>query len=414
MEVVAADEVLKLTLQKPLSAGQDVKLYLEFESELNDKMKGFYRSHFKNEETGEDRVMATTQFEATDARMAFPCWDEPVLKATFDVVLEVPQNVTALSNMNATSEENIEDNLKRVSFATSPIMSTYLLAFIVAELDYIEAFTTVGTPIPCRVYAPKGTIKQGEFSLGVCTRTLDLFNTVFGTPYPLPKMDMVSVADFDAGAMENWGLVTYRTSCLMVDEATTTQASKQWIASVVAHELAHQWFGNLVTMEWWSDLWLNEGFATWVGNYAVDKLFPDWHFWDSFVVDDVQRGMSLDCLRSSHPIEVEVKDPAQIGQIFDAISYSKGGSVIRMLSAYLTEDVFLEGIRQYLKKHAYSNASTGDLWAQLSETSGQDVSEFMNLWTKQTGYPVLHAEREGNTLVITQNRFLASGDANED
>ncbi|KXN70060.1 leukotriene A4 hydrolase N-terminal domain-containing protein, partial [Conidiobolus coronatus NRRL 28638] len=174
MEVVAADEVLKLTLQKPLSAGQD----------------GFYRSHFKNEETGEEKVMACTQFQATDARMAFPCWDEPVLKATFDITLEVPQNVTALSNMNAISEENIEENLKRVSFATTPIISTYLLAFIAAELDYIEAFTTVGTPIPCRVYAPKGTAQQGKFSLDICTRTLDLFNTVFGSPYPLPKMDM--------------------------------------------------------------------------------------------------------------------------------------------------------------------------------------------------------------------------------
>jgi aminopeptidase 2 len=167
-------------------------------------------------------------------------------------------------------------------------------------------------------------------------------------------------------------------------------------------------------MEWWSDLWLNEGFATWVGNYAVDKLFPEWHFWDTFVVEDVQSGLSLDCLRSSHPIEVEVQDPAEIDQIFDDISYSKGGSVIRMLSAYLTEDVFLEGIRQYLKKHAYGNASTADLWAQLSETSGQDVSEFMNLWTKQTGYPVLHAERQGNTLQITQTRFLSSGDVTEE
>ncbi|KXN69417.1 zincin, partial [Conidiobolus coronatus NRRL 28638] len=266
-------------------------------------------------------------------------------------------------------------------------MSTYLLAFIVAELDYVEAFTKVGTPIPCRVYAPKGTAHLGKFSLDVCTKTLDLFNTVFGTPYPLPKMDMAAIADFDAGAMENWGLVTYRTNSILFDEATTTQSSKQWIASTVTHELAHQWFGNLVTMEWWSDLWLNEGFATWVGNYAVDKLFPDWHFWDTFVVEDVQSGLSLDCLRSSHPIEVEVQDPAEIDQIFDDISYSKGGSVIRMLSAYLTEDVFLEGIRQYLKKHAYGNASTGDLWAQLSETSGQDVSEFMNLWTKHTGYP---------------------------
>jgi aminopeptidase 2 len=293
-------------------------------------------------------------------------------------------------------------------------MSTYLLAFIVAELDYVEAFTKVGTPIPCRVYAPKGTAHLGSFSLDICTKTLDLFNELFGSPYPLPKMDMVAVADFDSNAMENWGLITYSTNILLFDEETTTLSSKQTIAGTVTHELSHQWFGNLVTMEWWNDLWLNEGFATWVGNYAVDKLFPEWKYWDTFVVDDVLNGLNLDCLRSSHPIEADVEDPSEIDQIFDDISYSKGASIIRMLSTYLTEDVFFEGIRQYLKKHAYGNASTADLWAQLSETSGQDVSEFMNLWTKQAGYPVLRAEREGNTLQITQTRFLSSGDISEE
>lgn len=408
-----------LTFPEELVAGSKAELCLEFTGILNDKMNGFYRSSYTDQE-GNKKYMATTQFEATDARKAFPCWDEPASKATFDIILCVPSELVALSNMDVSSENPIQGtSLKEVKFNTTPIMSTYLLAFIVGDLDFIESHTSgkvSGTPVKCRVYAPKGSSQQGQFSLDVCTKTLDLFDEVFGTPYPLPKMDMVAIPDFDAGAMENWGLVTYRTVLLLFDEATSSAKAKQRIASVVAHELAHQWFGNLVTMEWWSHLWLNEGFATWVGNYAVDKLFPEWDFWTQFVVDDFERGLELDAMRSSHPIEVEVKDPAEISQIFDAISYSKGASVIRMLSAYLTEDVFLSGIRSYLKKHMYGNASTGDLWSALSEESGQDVSKFMTLWTKQIGYPYLEVKEKSGpsddlvTLVVRQKRYLSSGD----
>lgn len=400
-----------------LKAGYKAVLYLQYEGVLNDKMNGFYRSSYLDTE-GNKRFMAVTQFEATDARKAFPCWDEPALKATFDICLRVPSERVALSNMNVLEESvDPQTNLKVVSFATTPVMSTYLLAFIVGDLDYIESYTSgkvSGTPVKCRVYAPRGTAAQGQFALDVCTKTLDLFDDVFGTPYPLPKMDMVAVPDFDAGAMENWGLVTYRTVLILHDEKTSSAKAKQRIASVVAHELAHQWFGNLVTMEWWSHLWLNEGFATWVGNYAVDKLFPEWDFWTQFVADDFERGLELDAMRSSHPIEVEVKNPAEISQIFDAISYSKGASVIRMLSAYLTEDVFLAGIRRYLKKHMFQNASTGDLWAALTEESGQDVSQFMTLWTKQVGYPYLEITEKpaGDYLElhIEQKRYLTSGE----
>ncbi|KAJ9056680.1 hypothetical protein DSO57_1030462 [Entomophthora muscae] len=422
-EITYDTKITTATLHFPqeIPAGYKGDLSLSFTGILNDKMNGFYRSSY-NDQDGNKRYMATTQFEATDARKAFPCWDEPAAKATFDIVLRVPAELVALSNMNVIEEHPLEGSqLKEVKFATTPIMSTYLLAFIVGDLDFIESHTSgkvSGTPVKCRVYAPRGTASQGQFSLDVCTKTLDLFDEVFGTPYPLPKMDMVAVPDFDAGAMENWGLVTYRTVLLLFDEQTSSAKAKQRIASVVAHELAHQWFGNLVTMEWWSHLWLNEGFATWVGNYAVDKLFPEWDFWTQFVVDDFERGLELDAMRSSHPIEVEVKDPNEISQIFDAISYSKGASVIRMLSAYLSEDVFLAGIRRYLKKHMFGNASTGDLWASLSEESGQDVSKFMTLWTKQVGYPYLEIceEDSGDKLAlhIEQKRYLSSGDATDD
>ncbi|RKP04556.1 peptidase family M1-domain-containing protein [Thamnocephalis sphaerospora] len=378
-------------------------------------MSGFYRSSYQDKD-GNKKFMGVTQFESTDARKAFPCWDEPAVKATFDVTLNVPKHLTALSNMNVISEQDVADNeaLKAVTFATTPVVSTYLVAFAVGEFDYIEAKSSGeknGKPILCRVYTPPGLSGEGEFALSITTRILEYFAEIFGQPYPLPKMDLIAVPDFEAGAMENWGLVTFRNVLLLWNKESSSARAKLNVASVVAHELAHQWFGNLVTMEWWSDLWLNEGFATWVGWLAVDHLFPEWAVWSQFVVDEVHRGLDLDALRSSHPIEVEVSDAAEIPQIFDAISYSKGGSVIRMLSNYMGRDTFLAGIRRYLKRHAFANASTDDLWRALSEESGLDISEFMTLWTRRIGYPVLTiTNSDENTFTVRQNRFLSSGD----
>ncbi|KAK9764313.1 hypothetical protein K7432_008285 [Basidiobolus ranarum] len=374
-------------------------------------MAGFYRSSY-NDKDGNKQHMAVTQFEATDARRAFPCWDEPALKATFDITLRVRKDLTALSNMNVISESEV-DGLNEVKFATTPIMSTYLVAFVVGDLEYIEASTSGinnGEPVLCRVYTLKGQSNQGHFALDVATKSLEYFSEAFGSAYPLPKLDLIAIPDFGAGAMENWGLVTFRNVVLLFDEKTSSSRIKLRIANVVAHELAHQWFGNLVTMEWWNHLWLNEGFATWVASLAVNKLFPDWNVWTQFVVDDLQRGLQLDALRSSHPIEVDVRDPAEINQIFDAISYSKGASVIRMLSAFLGEEVFLKGVRAYLKKHEYGNASTQDLWDSLSQESGHDVGKFMTLWTKQVGYPVLTVTESEGKLKVRQSRYLSSGD----
>ena len=407
------EEVLDIKLGKKLEANSRATLTIKYIGFINDKMAGFYRSSYVDEASGEKRYMAATQFEATDARKAFPCWDEPAVKSTFTINLNIRKGLVGISNMDEEGRQDSEDGkYTSIRFKKSPIMSTYLVAWVVGDLDYIEDTNEDG--VLCRVYATRGLAHQGKFALNVAAKTLAFFSRYFDLPYPLPKMDMVAVHDFGAGAMENWGLVTYRTAYLLFDEKDSSLKTKQNVAYVVGHELAHQWFGNLVTMEWWSDLWLNEGFATWVGWLAADHLFPEWDIWTEFIVDDCQAGLSLDGMRSSHPIEVPVKNPSEITQIFDSISYSKGASIIRMLVKYLTEDVFQKGMRSYLRKHKFGNARTDDLWASLAEASGQPVSDIMTGWTRLIGYPVISVEAspasEGKiTLSVTQNRFLNSG-----
>ncbi|CAO3593307.1 unnamed protein product [Absidia cylindrospora] len=405
--------VASLTFAELLPANSKAILDIKYEGILNDQMAGFYRSSYKDAE-GNTKYLATTQFEATDARRAFPCWDEPSLKATFDVTLIVPSQLTALSNTNVISETNVSDTLKQVKYATTPLMSTYLLAFVIGPFEYIEAFTSGehnGRPIRSRVYTLPGLAEQGRHALNVCISALEYFAKVFGEPYPLPKLDMVAVPDFEAGAMENWGMICYRTVSLLFDEKQSSIVSKKRTAYVVCHELAHQWFGNLVTMKWWNELWLNESFATWVGWLAVDDIYPDWDVWTSFVNEDMPRALNLDALRSSHPIDVAVNDPAEIHQIFDAISYYKGASVIRMLSSWLGVETFLAGVRRYVRRHKLSNASTDDLWVALSEEAGVDVSKFMDLWTKRVGYPVLCVTQESQDAIkVVQSRYLSTGD----
>uniref|UniRef100_A0A0C9QQX2 Aminopeptidase n=1 Tax=Wollemia nobilis TaxID=56998 RepID=A0A0C9QQX2_9CONI len=398
----ADDEILVLEFEEVLPLGEAM-LGIEFQGTLNDQMKGFYRSTYMI--NGEKRNMAVTQFEPADARRCFPCWDEPAHKASFKITVRAPVDRVVLSNMPAI-EEKSDGSLKTVIFEESPLMSTYLVAIVVGEFEYIEGTSTAGNKV--RVYTEVGKTKQGKFALDVAVRTLPFYAEYFGTPYSLPKLDMIAIPDFSAGAMENYGLVTYRETALLYDQQHSAAANKQRVAIVVAHELAHQWFGNLVTMEWWTHLWLNEGFATWVSYLAADYLFPEWKIWTQFT-DQTMEAFRLDGLVESHPIEVEVGHAHEIDEIFDAISYKKGASIIRMLESYLGAQCFQKGLVSYIKRYACKNARTEDLWAVLSEESGESVNELMDSWTKQKGYPVVFARLKDDDLELEQSRYLTSG-----
>ncbi|KAF5186168.1 Aminopeptidase [Thalictrum thalictroides] len=402
VNLLEEDEILVLGFDEDLPIGEG-SLYIGFKGILNDQMKGFYRSTY--EHNGEKKNMAVTQFEPADARRCFPCWDEPAFKATFKITLDVPEDLMALSNMPII-EDHSDGNLKTVSFQESPIMSTYLVAVVVGLFDYVEDHTPDG--IKVRVYCQVGKGNQGKFALDVAVKTLGLYREYFDTPYSLPKLDMVAIPDFAAGAMENYGLVTYRETALLYDDQHSAAANKQRVAVVVAHELAHQWFGNLVTMEWWTHLWLNEGFATWVSYLAADILFPEWNIWTQFL-DETTGGLTLDGLTESHPIEVEIQHANEIDEIFDAISYEKGASVIRMLQSFLGPECFQRSLASYIKLYACSNAKTEDLWAVLERESGEPVNKLMYSWTKQQGYPVISVNVRGNKLEFEQSQFMLSG-----
>ena len=401
-----AEETVTFRFDEQLPTGP-AEMEIEFTGELNDKLRGFYRSSY-TDQNGKQRFLATTQMEATDARRAFPCWDEPALKANFRLTLLVSTDLVAVSNMPIVAETEEASRRKRVQFAETPVMSTYLLGFVVGDLKAIEERAANGTLI--RVWATAGNEERGRFALGVSVKLLAYMNDYFGIPYPLEKLDHLAIPDFAAGAMENWGVITYRENALLVDPQQSSAATRQRVASVVAHEMAHMWFGDLVTMAWWNDLWLNESFASWMGDRSVDNLFPEWETWTQFVSEDTNRALSLDGLQNSHPIEQEVNHPAEIGQLFDTISYSKGGSVLRMLEQFLGAEAFRQGLHQYLSVHQYANAATADLWSALGEASGQPVGAMMDSWVQQTGYPVIDVRatrgQDRIELAASQGRFL--------
>lgn len=396
-------ETVSFSFASPIPRGE-AKLRIVFRGVLNDKLRGFYRSQY--EISGEKRHMATTQFESTDARRAFPCFDEPARKAVFDVTLLVPTHTVAISNTLPLSETELEDGFREVVFSPTPRMSTYLLAFIVGEFEHLETRTKEGVLV--RVFTTPGKKHQAKFALECAAKTLNFYNDYFDIPYPLPVLDLIAIPDFSAGAMENWGAITYRESALLVDRKHSSAASKQWVALVIAHEIAHQWFGNLVTMEWWTHLWLNEGFASYIEYLAVDKLFPKWNIWTQFAYLDMGRALSLDALKHTHPIEVVVHHPEEIAEIFDEVSYSKGASVIRMLADYLGERDFRDGLRHYLKKHSYANASTVHLWQAFQKVSGKPVARLMKNWTMKAGHPVVAVSKSGEKFALSQKRFFSN------
>ena len=410
-----------MVFDQELPASKKATITIDFEGIINNEMAGFYRSKYKPAadparsvpKDDEWHYMFSTQFESCDARRAFPCFDEPNLKATFDLEVEIPSDQVALSNMPVKDIKSTKLGWSMISFETTPVMSTYLLAWAIGDFEYVEQLTDRrynGKQIPVRVYTTRGLKEQGRWALEHAPKIIDFFSEIFDIDYPLPKSDLLAVHEFTHGAMENWGLVTYRTSQVLFDEKTSDSRFRNAVAYVVAHELAHQWFGNLVTMDWWDELWLNEGFATWVGWHAVDHIHPDWQVWSQFVNEGMQSAFRLDGIRSSHPIHVPVRDALDINQIFDAISYLKGCSSIRMLANHLGVETFLKGVSNYLKAHAYGNAKTKDLWDALSEASGKNVNELMHPWISKIGHPVLTVTEEPGQISIKQSRFLSTGD----
>ncbi|KAI8834794.1 peptidase family M1-domain-containing protein [Chytriomyces cf. hyalinus JEL632] len=418
-------ETVTFEFAEEIPAGSKAVVHSVFTGVHNDLMAGFYRSSYTDAE-GNKRYMVATQFESTDCRQCFPSFDEPALKATFDCTLVVDSELVALANMDEIScvefTNTAGKKVKEVSFARTPLMSTYLVAFVVGDLEFIETVAKPSKPegakpITVRLFTVKGLVNQGTFALEVGARTLEYFSEYFNEAYPLPKCDMVAIPDFSAGAMENWGLITYRNVYLLCDEKNATSNAKKQIAYVVGHELAHQWFGNLVTMSWWNDLWLNEGFATFVGWLATNHLFPEWDVWTGFITSEFTHALNLDGLRSSHPIQVEVNSAKEVPEIFDAISYSKGASVIRMLNDFLGGQKFMDGVRTYLQEFKYRNTITSNLWSHLSASSGEDIGALMHSWTREMGYPLITVESEKYndeaktlTVSLSQSRFISGGD----
>ncbi len=407
-ELDAERERLVVHPEETLTAGK-WKLHVDFSGILNDQLRGFYRSTYTSDE-GEERVLATTQFEATDARRAFPCWDEPDLKATFDVTLVVPDGMVAVSCGPIVSEEALGDGTRRVSFATTMKLSTYLLAFVVGELEATPPVDVDGTPL--RIIHVPGKEDLTGFALECGAFALGFFADYYGIAYPGDKLDLLAIPDFASGAMENLGAVTSRESLLLIDPEQATQAELQRVADVIAHELAHMWFGDLVTMRWWNGLWLKEAFATFMEMVCVDAFRPDWRRWASFAAER-DLSMDTDALESTRPIEFAVASPEEADAMYDVITYRKGAAVLRMLQQYLGEEVFRSGISRYLRDHAYGNTETHDLWSALEAVSGEPVGAIMESWIFQGGHPQVEVVEGPGGYTLRQERFRFIGDSAE-
>ena len=397
-------ERLHLALPSRLEPGT-ATVNITFQGVLNDKLRGFYRSTFTDTD-GAERVIATTQMEATFARMAFPCWDEPEHKAIFSIRLVVPDHLTALSNGSETDRRPAGEGRVCVEFADTIPMSTYLVAFIVGPLEISDAVDVGG--IPLRIAHPKGKAHLAPYALDVAAAALRYYTDYYAIAYPGGKLDHVAIPDFAFGAMENQGCITYREVLLLVDPSAATTPELMNLVDVVNHETAHMWFGNLVTMKWWNGIWLNEAFATFMEMKATEAWRPDWH---RFVEFGLSRTMAMDTdsLDSTRPIEFEVESPADAEGMFDILTYEKGGAILRMLEQYLGEDRFRDGVRRYLADNAYGNTENSDLWDAIEAVTGEPVRRIMDSWIFQGGHPIVSVERaDGGRLRLRQERFRLS------
>jgi puromycin-sensitive aminopeptidase len=406
--VDATAERATLRLQAEAEPGEWI-LHLEFEGRLSDRMCGFYRSTYEGADGG-TRVVATTQFESTDARRAFPCWDEPDLKAVFGVTLVVREGDLAISNGPEIERRTNGEGRVRVRFADTMPMSTYLAAFVVGPMEATEPVDVDGVPL--RVVHQPGKGHLAAYGLEVGAFCLRFFTDYYGIAYPDAKVDLVALPDFAQGAMENLGCITFRENLLLVDPDKATQPELAAVADVVAHELAHMWFGDLVTMRWWNGTWLNEAFATFMEILAVDAFRPDWERWTQFLRTRSQ-AFEIDALQSTRSIEYPVSSPDDAAGMFDTLTYTKGAAVLRMLERYLGGDRFREGIRRYLADHRFGNTETHDLWEAIEAATGEPVRRIMDGWIWQGGYPMLSAELDDGLVRLSQHRFLLSGDGGE-
>ncbi len=387
----------------PLSAGQHT-LTIVYSGPIPETPAGLYYNDY--DVAGAHKRMLVTQFESTDARRMFPGWDEPAFKATYSLTVTVPANFRAIANMPVAREEPAGTDMKTVTFGTTPKMSSYLLALVAGELDRIDQ-TAAQTDIG--VVAVAGKAEQGRYGLEDASKILPYYNDYFGVKYPLPKLDLIAIpGNFAAGAMENWGAITYIDNDLLFDPATSSEGTRQAIFSVIAHEMAHQWSGDLVTMAWWDNIWLNEGFASWMDSKASDHFNPDWHVWLRAHAD-TEVAMAVDARRTTHPIQRVIKDESEADSAFDRITYLKGQAFIRMMETYLGEETFRDGMRRYMAAHAYSNSTTADLWAAMTAASGKPVAQIAAGFTEQPGIPLVKVKSQcagGETVAtLTQDRF---------
>ncbi|KAM0209035.1 hypothetical protein ACHAPA_010733 [Fusarium lateritium] len=411
-------ETVKIPLPKEVVPGHqdDLRIVLVYDGKLTGDLTGFYQASYETEDGAKHRLAATAM-EPTYAREVFPCFDEPSFRAVFVISVVVDQSFTTVSNMPVERSEDISPSKKLVTFQKSVPMSTYHVGLVAGPLAEVKA---VNSRIPISVFTTLGSDANASFAVELAAKGLQFFEDCFDLPYPLPKLDLIGVPEFSTGAMENWGAIIFRTTNLLLDPEDSALDTKQRIAETILHEISHMWFGNLVTMRYWDGLWLKEGFATLMAWYAVDKMFPSWHYWDSYIANTLQKALNLDSLNSSHSVELFVQDSTNAKQIYDEISYQKGSCVLRMVLNNLGEDRFFQGVKLYLKRHQYQCTESHDLWKAWEEVTGEPISERMCIWTEKPGFPVVQVserhDESGNVtgIQLSQRRFLASGVASQE
>ncbi len=393
-------EMVVLSVDKPLAAGP-ATIHITYSGILNNEMRGFYLG-----KDNEGRKYAATQFEATDARRAYPSFDEPDYKATFDITAVADKDMVAISNGKVASDTPNGDK-HTIRFTPTPKMSSYLAALVVGHFEYIEGSVD---GIPIRVWSTPGKKEMGRFALDVAEHVLTYYNNYFAIKYPYGKLDLIGLPDFSAGAMENTACITFREVILLIDEKHGSIGLKKEISSVIAHEMAHQWFGDLVTMKWWDDIWLNEGFATWMSSKPVEAWKPEWHF-ELDDVSDANQAMNVDSLTNTRPIHQAAETPDQIQELFDGIAYGKAAAVLHMLEAYLGEDTFRAGVNAYLKKHEYANATAADFWDAQAKTSKKPVDQIMPTFVEQAGVPIINLKSQcsgsSTSVTVEQKRYYS-------